>query len=311
MISQSFLQLNTIFISILIEAIPFVVIGVFISAFIQMFISEKMISRIIPKNRYASVVMGTCMGALFPACECGIVPITERLVKKRVPLHSAIAFMLAGPIINPVVIFATYVAFGNSWQMVIYRCGLAIAVSIFVGLMVSFIFKEDQLRDFIDHKLKKYRDHHDHDHDHEHGHDHHHHSKPTILAKIKGTFDHAVDEFFSVGKYLVFGAFIASAMQTYVKTSTLLTFGDTKVMAILVMIVLAFIMSLCSEADAFVASSFRGTFGPSALSAFLVFGAMVDIKNLIMMLSTFKKRFVVTLIFLITVSVFVGALFIA
>ncbi|MFD2618450.1 permease [Terrilactibacillus laevilacticus] len=310
MISQSFLQLNTIFISILIEAIPFVVIGVFISAFIQMFISENMLSRIIPKNRYASVVMGTCMGALFPACECGIVPITERLVKKRVPLHSAIAFMLAGPIINPVVIFATYVAFGNSWQMVIYRCGLAIVVSIFVGIMVSFIFKEDQLKKFIDQKLKKYRDHHDY-YGHHHDHDHHHeHSKPTILAKIKGTFDHAIDEFFSVGKYLVFGAFIASTLQTYVKTSTLLTFGDTKVMAILVMIVLAFIMSLCSEADAFVASSFRGTFGPSALTAFLVFGAMVDIKNLIMMLSTFKKRFVVTLIFLITLSVFVGALFI-
>lgn len=306
MFSQSFLQLNTIFISILIEAIPFVVVGVFISALIQMFVTEGMIARVIPKNRFGSVVLGTCMGSLFPACECGIVPITERLVKKNVPLHSAIAFMLAGPIINPVVIFATYVAFGSSWQMVIYRCGLAIAVSIVVGILISYLFPDDQLRNYIEKKARHYHEHHDHDHDHHVQAVH----RPSLLDKLKGTLDHAIDEFFSVGKFLVFGAFIASAMQTYIKTSTLLSFADSRAMAVLIMIILAFIMSLCSEADAFVASSFRGTFAPGPLTAFLVFGAMVDIKNLIMMLATFKKRFVATLVFLIFICVFSGALLI-
>ncbi|GGE44203.1 UPF0718 protein YcgR [Pullulanibacillus camelliae] len=304
--SQSFLQLNTIFISLIIEAIPFIVVGVFISAIIQIFITEEMIAKIIPKNRFFSILLGTCMGSLFPACECGIVPITERLVKKKVPLHAAIAFMLTGPIINPIVVFSTYVAFGNNWKMVIDRCGLAIIVAFIVGLLISYLFNDDQLREFISKKSKgKGKGHH-----HHHHHDHEHLHKMTPREKVKEMVDHALDEFFSVGKFLVIGAFIASAMQVYVKTSTLLTLGHTAVTAILVMILLAFLLSLCSEADAFIASSFRGTFGAGPLTAFLVFGAMVDIKNLIMMLSTFKKRFVFTLIGSITVVVFCGALFI-
>ncbi|MCO7175328.1 permease [Sporolactobacillus kofuensis] len=288
--------------SIMIEAIPFIVIGVFLSAIIQMFVTDRLVARIVPKNRVGSVVFGTCMGALFPACECGIVPITERLVKKQVPLPAAIAFMLAGPIINPVVLFATYIAFGSSWQMVFYRAGLAIAVAIVVGLLVSYLFPENQLRDYLEKRI---------DHDHHHGHHESEHVHPiTFMDKFRGTMDHAIDEFFSVCKYLVFGAFIAAAMQTFIKQSTLLSFGGTQVTAILVMMILAFIMSLCSEADAFVASSFRATFPPGPLTAFLVFGAMVDIKNLIMMLSTFKKKFVAGLITLIFLSVFVGALLI-
>lgn len=301
MFSHSFLQLNTIFISIIIEAVPFIIIGVFISALIQMFVTDAMLARVIPKNRFGSVVFGTCMGSLFPACECGIVPITERLVKKKVPLHAAIAFMLAGPIINPVVLFATYIAFGSSWQMVFYRAGLAFGVSIAVGLLVSFLFPENQLREYAEKKV---------------AHIHHHHDDGdsieslTFKDKFKGTMNHAIDEFFSVGKYLVFGAFIAAAMQTFIKQSVLLSLANTPVTAILVMMGLAFIMSLCSEADAFVASSFRSTFPPGPLSAFLVFGAMVDIKNLIMMLSTFRKKFVAGLITLIFVCVFAGALLI-
>lgn len=300
MFSESFLQLNTIFISIMIEAIPFIVIGVFISAIIQMFVTEAIIVRIMPGNRLGSVVLGTCLGALFPACECGIVPITERLIRKQVPLHAAIAFMLAGPIINPVVLFATYIAFGSSWQMVFYRGGLAIAVSITVGLLISFLFPENQLREYIDHKIETYY--------HKHEHEPEGNQPLQLTDKIRGTLSHAVDEFFSVGKYLVFGAFIAAAMQTYIKQSTLLAFGNTPVTATLVMILLAFIMSLCSEADAFVASSFRSTFPPGPLTAFLVFGAMVDIKNLMMMLSTFRKKFVATLVALIFLCVFTGAL---
>ncbi|MFT8390969.1 MAG: permease [Sporolactobacillus sp.] len=302
MFSESFLQLNTIFISIMIEAIPFIVIGVFLSAVIQIFVTESMVARIMPRNRVGSVVLGTCMGSLFPACECGIVPITERLIRKQVPLHAAIAFMLAGPIINPVVLFATYIAFGSSWQMVLYRAGLAIAVSITVGLLTAFLFPENQLRVFVEHKVEHYyREHPPHEA-----------PSPALSGwmKLRGTFSHAIDEFFSVGKYLVFGAFIAAAMQTYIRQSTLLSLGGTPVTATLVMIVLAFIMSLCSEADAFVASSFRGTFPPGPLTAFLVFGAMVDIKNLIMMLAAFKKKFVVTLVALIFLCVFVGALLI-
>jgi len=305
---QSLLQLNSIFISLVIEAVPFIVVGVFISAIIQIFITEEMIAKFIPKNRFFSILLGTCMGSLFPACECGIVPITEGLVRKKVPLHAAIAFMLTGPIINPIVIFATYVAFGNSWEMVIRRCSLAIVVAFIVGLVISYLFNDDQLREFINKKAQKAQSQvnkkkHHHHHDHEHLH------SMTTMEKVKEMINHALDEFFSVGKFLVIGAFIAASMQVFVKTSTLSFLGHTVATSILVMMLLAFLLSLCSEADAFIASSFRGTFATGSLTAFLVFGAMVDIKNLIMMLSTFKKRFVFTLIASITVVVFVGSLF--
>ncbi|MFX5501749.1 permease [Bacillus subtilis] len=286
---SSFLQLNSIFISILIEAIPFILIGVILSGIIQMFVSEEMIARIMPKNRFLAVLFGALAGVLFPACECGIIPITRRLLLKGVPLHAGVAFMLTAPIINPIVLFSTYIAFGNRWSVVFYRGGLALAVSLIMGVILSYQFKDNQL-------LKP----------DEPGHHHHHHG--TLLQKLGGTLRHAIDEFFSVGKYLIIGAFIAAAMQTYVKTSTLLAIGQNDVSSSLVMMGLAFVLSLCSEVDAFIASSFSSTFSLGSLIAFLVFGAMVDIKNLLMMLAAFKKRFVFLLITYIVVIVLAGSL---
>ncbi|MGQ8968131.1 permease [Bacillus subtilis] len=285
---SSFLQLNSIFISILIEAIPFILIGVILSGIIQMFVSEEMIARIMPKNRFLAVLFGALAGVLFPACECGIIPITRRLLLKGVPLHAGVAFMLTAPIINPIVLFSTYIAFGNRWSFVFYRGGLALAVSLIIGVILSYQFKDNQL-------LKP----------DEPGHHHHH---GTLLQKLGGTLRHAIDEFFSVGKYLIIGAFIAAAMQTYVKTSTLLAIGQNDVSSSLVMMGLAFVLSLCSEVDAFIASSFSSTFSLGSLIAFLVFGAMVDIKNLLMMLAAFKKRFVFLLITYIVVIVLAGSL---
>lgn len=286
---SSFLQLNSIFISILIEAIPFILIGVILSGIIQMFVSEEMIARIMPKNRFLAVLFGALAGVLFPACECGIIPITRRLLLKGVPLHAGVAFMLTAPIINPIVLFSTYIAFGNRWSVVFYRGGLALAVSLIIGVILSYQFKDNQL-------LKP----------DEPGHHHHHHG--TLLQKLGGTLRHAIDEFFSVGKYLIIGAFIAAAMQTYVKTSTLLAIGQNDVSSSLVMMGLAFVLSLCSEVDAFIASSFSSTFSLGSLIAFLVFGAMVDIKNLLIMLAAFKKRFVFLLITYIVVIVLAGSL---
>jgi uncharacterized membrane protein YraQ (UPF0718 family) len=131
----------------------------------------------------------------------------------------------------------------------------------------------------------------------------------SFYNKLKGTFVHAVEEFFSVGKYLVVGALIAAGMQTYVKTSTLLEIGQGEVSSSLVMMGLAFVLSLCSEADAFIASSFQSTFTIGSIVAFLVYGPMLDIKNVLMMLAAFKKKLVLSLIGYITVLVLIGSLF--
>ncbi|GMB09797.1 permease [Thermolongibacillus altinsuensis] len=286
---KSFLQLNTIFISILIESLPFVLIGVFISGIIQMFVTEEMIEKWVPKNKILAVLYATLIGALFPACECGIVPITRRLVAKGVPLYAAIPFMLTGPIINPIVLFSTFIAFGSSLKMVLCRSIFALAVAILIGLLLAVQYKDDQLRkkEVISSSMPR-----------------------TLKEKWMGTLEHSIDEFFSSGKYLIIGAFVASAMQTYIKTSTLLTIGHGKMSSSLVMMALAFVLSLCSEADAFIASSFQNTFSFGALAAFLVYGPMIDIKNTLMLLQSFKTRFVIVLIAYITIFVFVGSLFI-
>lgn len=291
---QSFLQMNTIFISILIEALPFVTLGVLISGIIQIFVTEEMITKIMPKNRILAVAFASLLGMFFPSCECGIVPIVKRLVSKGVPISAGIAFMLTAPIINPVVLFATYIAFGSNWRMALYRAGGALVVSFAVGLFIAFFYK--------DNPLKIEENHHEHHH-------HHSHVKASFWKKVWQTLEHSVEEFFSMGKYLIIGSLIAAAVQTYIKTSTLVSIGHGQASSSLVMMALAFILSLCSEADAFIASSFRSTFSTGSLLAFLIFGPMIDLKNLLMMFATFKKRLVLLIISLVIVVVFVYSLF--
>lgn len=293
------LQLNTIFISMVMEAIPFVLIGVIISGLIQAFVKDRHISRIMPKNRFLAALTGCGIGLFFPSCECGIVPITRRLLNKGMPLQAGIAFMLTGPIVNPIVLFSTYIAFGNSWEMVGIRAGLAAAVAFSAAVILSYLYKEIPFK----HPAEG----------------HHLSSSPSgieatltkqtsVRSKLYGVIVHAIEEFFSVGKYLVIGAFIAACMQTFVPTSYMLQLGSNPVSSSLVMIALAFLISLCSEADAFIAASFRSTFSTGSLSAFLVFGPMVDIKNTLMLLGVFKTKFVLLLIALITCFTLIGSL---
>lgn len=302
MLDKTFLQMNTVFISILIEALPFVLIGVLIAGVIQMFVTEEMVARIMPKNKAAAILFATFIGAVFPACECGIVPITRKLIAKGVPVFAAIPFMLTGPIINPIVLFSTFVAFGNQWNVMIFRGSLAIFVAIVVGFILAVQFKNAKVLKNESGAISR--------------------SPGSIEAaatvsapslsfynRLKGTFVHAVEEFFSVGKYLVVGALIAASMQTYVKTSTLLEIGQGEVSSSLVMMGIAFVLSLCSEADAFIASSFQSTFTIGSIVAFLVYGPMLDVKNVLMMLAAFKKKLVFSLIGYITVLVLLGSLF--
>ncbi|RCW42332.1 hypothetical protein DFP97_11756 [Paenibacillus prosopidis] len=290
-------QLNTIFISMVMEAIPFVLVGVLISGLIQTFVKENWIARIMPKNRFLATIFGCGVGILFPSCECGIVPITRRLINKGMPLHAGIAFMLTGPIINPIVLFSTYIAFGNDWKMVGIRAGLAVAVAFTVSVILSFMFKELPFRSYepqVAAALEPSTAHLT--------------KRVSLQSRLYEIIVHAIDEFFSVGKYLVLGAFIAACMQTFVPTSYLLHLGSNPLTSSLVMIALAFVISLCSEADAFIAASFRSTFTVGSLSAFLVFGPMIDIKNTLMLLGTYRGKFVAVLIGLVAFFTLAGSL---
>ncbi|AQY50628.1 ABC transporter permease [Listeria weihenstephanensis FSL R9-0317] len=332
---DSFLQMNTIFISIMIEALPFVLIGVFIAGFIQMFISEAFIAKIMPKNRFLAVIVGSLIGVFFPSCECGIVPIVRNLIAKGVPLHAGIAFMLTAPIINPVVLFSTYVAFGSTWEVPLLRVLGSLVVAMVVGNAIAYFYKGEGLKEkFVLYETASERKEKEapqtvmavagvgamasgsadtmpvEKHEHHHHHHEHDEAKMSMKEKVWHTLQHAVDEFFSVGKFLVFGALLAAVMQTYIKTSTLVSIGHGPVLSILLMMVLAFVLSLCSEADAFIGASFRSVFSTQSIVAFLVFGPMLDIKNLMMMLATFRAKFVAFIVVGVTVTVFIYALLI-
>ncbi|MFB3167246.1 permease [Neobacillus sp. 179-C4.2 HS] len=286
-IPPSLLNLNTIFLSILIEALPFVLIGVLIAGVIQIFVTEDHIQRWIPKNKVLAIIMSCVIGALFPACECGIVPIVRRLIGKGVPIHAAIGFMLTGPLINPIVIASTYMAFGNDFKIAGLRMGLGFFVALMVALIVSIIFRGNQLKTPIhtrsSHTLSK---------------------KESLSTRFWSMLTHSIDEFFDMGKYLVMGAFLAAFVQTYLPAKALLEAGSGTVSSLSVMMGLAYVLSLCSEADAFIGASFSNIFPTSAILGFLIFGPMMDLKNTLMMLSVFRVKFVIGVLALIISIIF-------
>ncbi|WP_026571562.1 permease [Sediminibacillus sp. JSM 1682029] len=283
---SSLQHMNTIFLSILIEALPFVLIGVLIAGLIQVFITEDHIKRWIPKNKGMAIAMSCVVGACFPACECGIVPIVRRLVGKGVPIYAGVGFLLTGPLINPMVILSTFMAFGNDIKIAAERLILGFLIAILVSWVISLFFRKNQLKLPIAAEVS-------HSHDHQ-----------PLQKKISHTLTHAVDEFFDVGKYLIVGCLLAAFVQTYISSETLVNLGDGQASSTAVMMGLAYLLSLCSEADAFIAASFSNVFPNAAILGFLIYGPMIDLKNTMMLLSVFKVRFVLILFGVITSVVF-------
>ncbi|EOD6229340.1 permease [Enterococcus hirae] len=312
-IPNSVLQMSTIFLSIVIEALPFVLLGCLISGALQVFLTPERVKRWLPDNRFLSILTGSVLGFFFPSCECGIVPIVHQFVKKGVPVHTAFAFMLTAPIINPIVIFSTFIAFGNSWEMAGWQMVGSFVVALIIGIWLAYFQKESVLKTKIQQTID-HNHHHNHHHDHTHGTNKHEEVKIGRIKQLSQqtghVLTHSIDEFFDTGRYLIVGGLIAASMQTYLPTRVMLTLGSTKLLAIIIMLLLAFTMSLCSEADAFIGSSLLSLFGTAPVVAFLVFGPMVDIKNLLMMKRYFNGRFILMLIGLIAVSVIGFTLFI-
>ncbi|WP_246941456.1 permease [Bacillus pinisoli] len=283
----SWLNVNTIFISIVLEAIPFILLGVFFSALIQTYVSEETIQRFIPKNAIVALVPAALLAVVFPICECAIVPVVRRLIKKGMPLHVGVVLLVGAPVLNPIVLASTYYAFRGNLDVVYGRMGLAFVLSIFIGLIIYLLYQNsNQLRWSRDELLGLQPE------------------VPKVKNRFKSTLYHASDEFFEMGKYLIVGAFVASLFQTFLDRDVLLDLGSSETAAPAVMMAFAYVLSLCSEADAFVAATFGNTFSIGAILAFLVYGPMLDLKNTIMLFAFFRARFVFGLIVVITVSVY-------
>lgn len=287
---------SIIFISIFLEAIPFILIGLIISAIIQVFVAEETLQKIIPKNLFLGLITASLMGIIFPVCECAIIPIARKLIQKGLPLPLGITFMLAVPIANPIVLLSTYFAFAGNLYFVFYRALLGILVSIVIGLIVHLIYKNsDQLINTPVQEQSACC---------------HCSHEDIASSKHSGNFqkvvDHIILEFFDVGRFLIFGALIAAFAQVIIPRESILIVGNNNVLSIITMMSTAYVIALCSEADAFVARAFLNIFTNPSIMAFLILGPMIDVKNTFIMLSTFKKRFVVVLILLIFSGCFIA-----
>ncbi|ACV61289.1 permease [Desulfofarcimen acetoxidans DSM 771] len=289
---ETFSNLHLIFFSIIVEALPFVILGVIGSMLLETFVSPDLVRRLLPRTWLLGILVSGLLGILFPFCECGLVPIVRRLMEKGVPAPLATVFLLTVPVINPVVGAATHFAFFNRPDFMYWRLGGAYIIAITVGFIILRTWRGKN-------PLKQSNYYHSCGCGCEYGYSYK--INRPLGNRLVGAFEHAQQEFFSIMQYLIIGAFLASSAQVFLPRLWLTAAGSHPVGSVGVMMGLAFFLSICSGADAFVANTFVNIFTPGSLVAFMVFGPMVDLKNLMMMLSAFKVRFVVRLVFSVTI----------
>jgi len=285
----AFSTLSITFVSIFLEALPFMLLGSLIGGFIEVFISAERLTKFLPGTSWRTIFMAAGAGLFFPVCECAIVPVVRRLFQKGLPLGAGIAFLLGGPIFNPLVLISTAVAYGYQWEVAIDRIVLGYLIAATIGILVELFFsKQNALAVGLPDNGPTCTC--GHDHHAEHG-----EHKLSFFRKIVASFQHAAADFLDIGRYLIFGAFIAALLQTVIARGEMAAVAATPVLAILMMMLLAVVLSLCSEADAFIAATFRTSLPLSAQMAFMVLGPMLDIKLILMYFQLFRKRFIVAL----------------
>lgn len=305
------------FLSILFEGVPFMFIGTLLSGVIDAFVPAERIEMMLPANRTAAIALSGVLGVIFPMCECGVVPVIRRLVRKGMPVSCGLTYLLAAPIVNPIVALSTFAAFRGQhpWTITSLRLALGFAVAVAFGLVAQHIPLSEMLNRRMLASLPNSARRRAtprskeipalaaiggpgsemavafplvspetivelHDEAHE---------EKTFGGKLIGATRCAAFDFLDVGFYLIIGAAIASLFNTAIDRHVLLPLGSHQLFATLGLMILALLLSLCSTSDAFIAANFF-TFPASAKLAFMVFGPMMDLKLLFMYGLVFTKR---------------------
>lgn len=320
-------NISIIFISIFFESLPFLLLGSLISSVIETYVSNEKIAKIIPKNKVLGSIVGVFLGFFLPACDCAVIPVSKRLLKKKVPINVAISFMLASPIINPVVLLSTYNAFYRTNPLIFwYRLLFGIVIALLIGIIMGIIFgKKEVITNSLideDEECCHCHMHEEKDEDFEefvnefddsdfeaecHCH-HEKHESHSLKNDILSICRHTAYDLFEVVKYLMFGALLASFVQVLLPRNILMIFNNNQILSILVLMLFAYLISLCSTSDSFVGKSLLSTFNESSIIAYLLLGPMIDIKNTIVLLGNYKKSFVWTFISLIFIVIFLLSL---
>lgn len=333
-------QLNnalTLFFSLLVEAMPFLLLGVLFSSTLLLFVDERKLVASVPRNPLLAAFAGSLIGFLFPVCECGNVPVARRLIVQGAPASMSIGFLLAAPTVNPIVFWATWTAFRDQPEIVFLRVGMSLLVATIIGWVFStqadlrplmqpsvaramlvptsesesapvdspllrsgtyFIGQSKQPLQLESDPLQAATL----------------VANPTLSKPIPERLwmlvENIVQELRELGGVLIIGTAIAALVQVSVPREVILSLGQGPITSIVAMMVLACIVSICSTVDSFFALSFAATFTSGSLLAFLVFGPMIDLKNFALMWSVFRGRAIIyifvlaaQLIFLLTLLI--------
>ena len=304
----AFSNFVVVFSSLLLQAIPLVMMGAFVAAVIGTFVPATAFARIGRLPEPLQIPVAAFAGFAFPVCECGSVPVARRLVDRGLIPSAAVAFMLAAPILNPIVVVSTSIAYRGRdifWPMVLGRVGLGLVAAIVVGWVVGERSRDGFLRAPA-HAEDSCGCH---DTDEACGCGDGDCSHHASQSRRETFFNYFAGDFMFMGRFLIFGTAVAAALQTLLPQSVLGAVADTPIVSLIVMMALAFALSLCSESDAFVAASFV-QFGVGPQLAFLVFGPMVDAKLAFLYNATFSRGFLRTVVATVFVITLVGTLWI-
>lgn len=278
-----------IFTSIVVEALPFVLLGAAVSAAIAVYVSDETFAKL-ARLPVPLQLPGAALGGLaFPVCECGSVPVARRLISRGLHPSAGLAFMLAAPVVNPIVLLSTVVAYrgrGVAAEMLIGRAGLGLALAMVAGWALGGQGASSLLRARTDATTCE------------------HESSPN---RRRAFVEHLAGDFFFMGRFIVIGGALAAALQTVIPQEIVSGVATTPLVGSLALMGIAFALSLCSEADAFVAVSFT-QFPLGSQLAFLVFGPVVDAKLSFLYGATFKNRFVLRLLVVALPLVLAGSL---
>ncbi|MEU8659641.1 permease [Actinoplanes philippinensis] len=256
---------TTVFVSVLVQAVPFLVFGVALSAVIAVFVPRSFWARALPRHPAAAVPAAGLAGVILPGCECGSVPIAGSLIRRGVTPAAALAFLLSAPAINPIVLTATAVAFPGDPEMVAARAVASLVVAVGMGWLWLRLGRADWIR--LPNR-----------------------PGPDDGSKARAFWSACRHDVVHAGGFLVIGAAAAATINVAVPESWLQGLAADPVLSVLALAVLAVLLSICSEADAFVAASLS-QFSLTSRLVFLVVGPMVDLKLIAMQTGVFGRRF--------------------
>ncbi len=278
----------TLAISVLIESLPFVVLGVVLSIVVQVWLPAGAIERWMPRRAWARRAVLSLLGMVVPVCECGNVPFARGLMMRGFTVPETLTFLVAAPIVNPIVIITTHQAFGFDDGILVARLLGGYAIANVIGWLYSRHPDPDAL------VTDRFRE-------------------ACALGQAQGAAaasraQRSIAQFLvelrAVMPALVIGSALAGAVQVLVPRDALLAIGSDPLMSIVAMTALAMIVSICSNVDAFFALSFASTFTPGSITAFLIVGPLVDVKMLTLLRTTFTARVLAGMVVTVLLAAF-------